>query len=258
MNFFFGLKNNYFESKLTIPKFNNDSKYRSCLVFSAKPECNKWIIQKVECEQDEHFYFVENKLIQNDNIFFLAHENEIESSSYLYLDDFAKKNNFTDTIPSAFRANLKIYTTKNSFSSYQSEYPYSMTKKTGNILSAVSILLDNNADKNFIFFRNIYFLPNKFESKIFFLNVETKKILKVQKVINNSSNEIEIDSSLIKKNVYLFSECALGIPLYISIKNNHISFEHTHPPHHYILSENKFEIVGKLKKEFKEIVNENS
>ena len=70
MNFFFGLKNNYFESKLTIPKFNNDSKYRSCLVFSAKPECNKWIIQKVECEQDEHFYFVENKLIQNDNIFF--------------------------------------------------------------------------------------------------------------------------------------------------------------------------------------------
>ena len=203
------------------------------LVFSAKPECNKWIIQKVECEQDEHFYFVENKLIQNDNIF-LAHENEIESSSYLYLDDFAKKNNFTDTIPSAFRANLKIYTTKNSFSSYQSEYPYSMTKKTGNILSPVSILLDNNADKNFIFFRNIYFLPNKFESKIFFLNVETKKILKVQKVINNSSNEIEIDSSLIKKtfiylaNVLWVYHYIFQLKIIIFLLNIHI--------HHIIIS----------------------
>ena len=79
-----------------------------------------------------------------------------------------QKNNFTDTIPSAFRANLKIYTTKNSFSSYQSEYPYSMTKKTGNILSPVSILLDNNADKNFIFLEIYIFYPINLSLKFFF------------------------------------------------------------------------------------------
>ena len=48
--------------------------------------------------------------------------------------------------------------------------------------------------------------------------------------------------------MYLFTNEYLCIPLYISIKNNHISFEHTHPPHEYILSEDRYIKISNLKK----------
>ena len=48
------------------------------------------------------------------------------------LEDF---NNFTNTRP-AFRANFKIYLDQGGFSSYQSEYPYSMiTKKMAHLFT---------------------------------------------------------------------------------------------------------------------------
>ena len=47
----------------------------------------------------------------------------------------------------------------------------------------------------------------------------------------------------------------IGIPIFCSIKNKHISLEHTHPPHTYIMSEDKFKIVSELKKEFSEIIH---
>ena len=39
------------------------------------------------------------------------------------------------------------------------------------------------------------------------------------------------------------------------MKNNFLSLEHTHPPHEYILSEDKFITVNNLKKELNEIIN---
>ena len=42
--------------------------------------------------------------------------------------------------------------------------------------------------------------------------------------------------------------------MYISVKNSFLSFEHTHPPHEYILSENKFVKVANLKNEINEII----
>ena len=51
----------------------------------------------------------------------------------------------------------------------------------------------------------------------------------------------------------------LGIPTFLTIKNNHLSFEHTHPPHEYILNKEKFKIVADLKNKFNDIINkENS
>ena len=47
----------------------------------------------------------------------------------------------------------------------------------------------------------------------------------------------------------------MGVPIYISIKNKHVSLEHTHPPHEYILSNNKFQKVAILKNEINEIIN---
>ena len=43
--------------------------------------------------------------------------------------------------------------------------------------------------------------------------------------------------------------------MYVSVDNKHVSFEHTHPPHEYILSDNKFKKVSELKKEINEIIN---
>jgi len=258
MNFFFGINEKYLNSTITIPKFNNNSLYKNYSVFSAKPNGNNWAIQKVKCNQSDHFFFIENQIIKNNLIFFLAHETEVDKLIYSNLDDFAQKNNFTDTLPSAFRANLKVYIEGGGFSSYQSEYPYSMTKKNGNILSSLDTLLDKEADLNLILFKNIYYLPNHDESRIFFINIKTKEILDIKKIKNNYSNQIEISKELIAKNVYIFSEKALGVPLYISIKNEHISFEHTHPPHHYILSKDQFRVIGKIKNQIKEMINENA
>ena len=57
-------------------------------------------------------------------------------------------------------------------------------------------------------------------------------------------NEIEVSNDLIKSNIFIFSKNFLGIPLYVTMKNKHISFEHTHPPHHYILSDDKFKQIS--------------
>ena len=57
MNFFFGFENKILKSELTIPKFNNSSDYNDYSIFSAKPKNNQWIIEKVECEEDNHFFF---------------------------------------------------------------------------------------------------------------------------------------------------------------------------------------------------------
>jgi hypothetical protein len=126
-----------------------------------------------------------------------------------------------------------------------------MIKKKGNILSSLSVLLNIDADQNFLFFRNIYSEPIKKLFTIFFYNLKTKTIVYTTQVLTNESNLINIDKDYINKDTYIFSDGFLGIPIFISLKNNHLSMEHTHPPHHYILSENKFKTVTKLKNEIK-------
>ena len=53
-------------------------------------------------------------------------------------------DNFTSTSPIAFRSNLKLELKDGGFSSYQSEYPFSMTTKKGSIVSPLSTLLNKN------------------------------------------------------------------------------------------------------------------
>ena len=44
------------------------------------------------------------------------------------------------------------------------------------------------------------------------------------------------------------------VGLYLSEKNNHLSFEHTHPPHEYIQTTDRFKQVNKLKKQALDII----
>ena len=109
-------------------------------------------------------------------------------------------NTFTDTHPSAFRSNLRIYLNGGGFSSYQSEYPYEMTCKNGSILSPINILLDPSADRNLIFFKNIFYLPIQENSFIYFFDIVAKKVIKKIEIKNNFLNEIEVSNDLIKSN----------------------------------------------------------
>ena len=74
-----------------------------------------------------------------------------------------------------------------------------------------------------------------------------KKILKTLIAKTNYTNLFNIDNKLINSDNYIFSKNYLGIPIFISIKNKHLSMEHTHPPHEYIISKDKFQRVSALK-----------
>ena len=161
-------------------------------------------------------------------------------------------NNFTETSP-AYRANLKIILRNGGFSSYQSEYPYSMITKKGSILSSIHSLANVDADSNYVFVKNIYEKPIQKKFTAFLVNIKTKKIEEKFDIKTNFTNSLKLNKNLIKPEIFLFTKNFLGIPIYASVKNKHVSFEHTHPPHEYILSNNKFNIIRNLKEEVNEI-----
>jgi len=256
MNFFFGIKSSIIVSKLTIPRFQNSNPTKKeYILFQLEIINQSWKISNLNTiDLNSDFYKIGSSLIGNGNIFCLATKAEIlelEKNNYSKLVNF---NNFTDTIPN-YRANLQVSIEGGGFSSYQSDYPFSMVTKKGSILSALSSLCNKNADQNIIFFKNIYELPIQEEFCVFFVNIKTRKVLKKEVVSTNFLNEIIVEKEFIKPEVFLFTDKYIGIPIFCSIKNKHISFEHTHPPHTYIMSEDKFRLVNELKKEFSEIIN---
>ncbi len=253
MNYFFGVNNNIFKSEVQIPTFQNRSlKPKNIKLFKCYPENGKWILKDIsKTKINEYFYFLNNDNISDNEVYFLADEKIYKNFDGTKLKNF---NSFTDTKP-AFRANLKIYINNGGFSSYQSEYPYSMIKKRGSILSSVSSLANTDAEKNYIIIRNIFEKPIEEIFKAYFINYRTKKVEEVYQIKTNNTNCIEINKKLIKPEIFFATNEYLGIPIYVSLQNNYLSFEHTHPPHEYILSNNKFVKVNELKKELNEIIN---
>tara|TARA_B100001093_G_C26809189_1_gene1006845 strand:- start:1285 stop:2046 length:762 start_codon:yes stop_codon:yes gene_type:complete len=253
MNFFYGINSDLFKSEIQIPIFQNRNLKKTNLkLFKTYPENNEWILKEVSNKKNnEYFYILKNNDILNNEIFFLADE-----TIYKLFDNKKLKNynNFTDTAP-AYRSNFKIYLKQGGFSSYQADYPFSMITKKGTILSSVSSISNPDADKNYVLIKNIFKEPIKDIFKVFLVNIKTKNIEEQFDIKTNFTNCIEIDRKHIKPEIYLVTDKYLGIPMYVSIKNNHLSFEHTHPPHEYILSENRFLKVTNLKKEINEIIN---
>ena len=256
MNYFFGIKNSFLNSKLTIPRFQNSNPTKKeYMLFQLEIINQSWKISNLNnIDLNSDFYKIGSSLIGNGNIFCLATKAEIlelEKNNYSKLVNF---NNFTDTIP-GYRANLQVSIEGGGFSSYQSDYPFSMVTKKGSILSALSSLCNKNADQNIIFFKNIYELPIQEEFCVFFVNIKTMKVLKKEVVSTNFLNEIIVEKEFIKPEVFLFTDKYIGVPIFCSIQDKHISFEHTHPPHEYIMNEDRFKLVSELKKEFSEIIN---
>ena len=252
MNYFFGLKYRDFKTEITVPRFQNKSKTKLIYnLYEMKIISNKWVLEKLnDCELNDDFYLVKNDRVTNSNIFFLATQDEVKKFDNNKIINF---NNFTDTWPE-YRANLKIYIQGGGFSSYQSDYPYIMTTKQGNILSSISSIFREETDKNYLILRNIYFKPIEEIFFLYFVDIKNKKIIDRLDVKTNYSNFIPINKLLIKPEIYIMTDNFLGIPLFLSEHNKHLSIEHTHPPHTYVMSDDKYKIISEIKKEVYEII----
>ena len=254
MNFFYGINNNIFKSKLQIPIFKNrDLKKSNLKLFKIYPKNNQWVLKEVLNKKiNDYFYVLKNKDILNNEIFFLADNMVFDKFDENKIQNF---NNFTDTEP-AYRANFEIYLNEGGgFSSYQSEYPYPMITKKGTILSSISSIANSDADKNYVLIKNLFEEPIEENFKVYLVNCKTKSIEEQFEIKTNYTNCIEINNKLIKPEIFLVTDKYIGIPMYVSVKNKFLSFEHTHPPHEYILSKNKFSKVSNLKKEINEIIS---
>lgn len=253
MNFFFGINNGEFSSEIQIPTFQNRSpKCKKISLYKAFIHKNIWRIEKLISNKiNDDFFIVKEDEISNHDIYFLANEKDLITFKNNKLIDF---NKFTNTAP-AFRCNFKIYLKDGGFSSYQSEYPYSMITKKGSILSSVYSIANKDADKNYIFIRNIFEDPIDEKFEAYLVNVKNKRVEEKIEIKTNFTNSFEINPSLIKPEIFLVTKDYLGVPMYISVNNKHMSFEHTHPPHEYILSQNRYKIIKDIKNEINEIIS---
>ena len=252
MAYFFGINSTSFKSELTISRFQNSGlRNDELLVYSYEIKDSKWEINLVECNYDKNFYYLNEDNIDNRKIFFLATLKEVSNYNFDSLKTF---NSFTKSSP-AFRCNFKIINSKNGFSSYQSEYPPDMSNKKGSVISSVFALTNKYADNNFVVFRNVFHKPIEIPFSIFIVDMKDKVVLDKFIAITNQTTLIELNDKNLGSDCYLVSEDYLGIPQYLSQKNNHLSLEHTHPPHAYILSNDRFEKINLLKKNALKIIN---
>lgn len=255
MNFFFGINFLEFTSNLKIPIFQNEgyTKYDYNL-YCLNIKNNKWNLNLYSDQPSNDFYLVNNCDCNNENIFFLASENEVKKYKQNGLEKLLKFNNFTLTTPS-FRANLEVNINKGGFSSYQSEYPIDMISKKGSILSPLNVLTNKYDSQNFLVFKNIYHKAINDTFLGYFIDFKKKKIINEFSLKTNYTNFIKINNNILDDEIYFLTKDYIGIPIYLTCQNNHLSFEHTHPPHEYILSDDKFKKVSDLKKEFNEIIS---
>ncbi len=253
MNFFFGIKNEEFTSNIQIPIFQNRKPNPIKIsLFKGYVKNNAWKFEQLKNNKiNNDFFEIKENEISNDDIFFLANQNDFNSFKENKLVNF---NKFTNTSP-AFRCNFRIDLINGGFSSYQSEYPYSMVIKKGSILSSVNSIANTEAEKNYVFVKNIYEEPIKKKFNVYLIDIKNRKIEEKIEMETNYTNSFQLKKSLIKPEIFLITKDYLGVPMYVSVHKKHVSFEHTHPPHEYILSQNKFKIIKNLKDEINEIIN---
>lgn len=252
MNYFFGYQDALIGSQLTIPKFQNRSRVNAEIrLWGIQSNGDLWAIKPEEVEEDTHFFYVKNQQINNHKLFILATTEEVVKFNPKKL---VPLNNYTSTLP-AYRSNFKLMHNEGGFSSYQSEYPTGMVDKKGGIISNIKSLLNPNASDNLILIRNVYQSPKTENFNAYLIDYKSKQILSKHSLKTNYTNCITVDKKYIQPNVFLFTDGYLGIPVYVSQHKGHLSMEHTHPPHSYILSKNVFKKVSELKKEFYEIVH---
>ena len=249
MHLFYGVKNSFLKSELQIPTFKNREFFQNNehILCKCSIKNERWQYKKIyKRKKTDNFFFLKNEDFSNNDFFFLVRENNFELLNEGQLKSFEKF---------AVRSNLKIYLDDGGFSSYQSEYPFGMVDKKGIVSSSISSLANANSDQNYILFRNIIQKPIIEKFYAYIIDLKSKSKIHKYELYTNTSNLLKIDKNFLKPEIYFVTKNYLGIPSFISIKNKHLSFEHTHPPHAYILNSTKFDLIKKLKNKFDEIIN---
>jgi hypothetical protein len=98
-------------------------------------------------------------------------------------------------------------------------------------------------------------LPIHEKFKIFIVDLKEKKIKTIFEAKTNYSNIFELKKEYILPEMFLVTDKYIGIPIYISEKDGHLSMEHTNPPISSILNADRVQIASKFKKELYEIIN---
>ena len=254
MNFFFALNFKNFKCSLTIPKFTNEgNQLKNISLFTTKINNGYWQIQKQECREDKNFYYLNIPSKEGDNVFFLGKNNFLKNINALKINKLKPFYKMKTSL--TFRASLNIYNKLKEFSSYQSEYPFEMSKKTGSILTPISPFINENQN-NILAFKQIHYLPIKKPFFIYIVDLYSQKVLLKKQFYTNSTNILDLSNINQLKNCCFYSENQLGIPIFVSHgKKLGISMEHSHPPQLYLLSKNRYEIISSLKARVKKIVS---
>ena len=256
MNFFFGIQNDVVSSTLEIPIFQNQGIFFSDAVLYKLTILNsQWKIKIIDkLKKNSSFFHVSNSEINNSDIFFIGSE---EDKKKLNSEKLVCFNNFTSHIPQGptYRSNLRIQMDNFGFTSYQSDYPFNMIGAKGSVVTSLAAVTNKNADKNYIFFRNIFDLPTHNKFDIYIVDLKEKKIKTTFEAKTNFSNFFELQNQYLLPEMFIVSKNYLGIPIYISEKDGQLSMEHTNPPPSSILSSDRLLISKKFKKEISEIIN---
>lgn len=253
MNLFFGLDNDLFYSNLAIPKFSYQNVYfKNPLLCKLNIINNRWNLNIIsDIKNDKNFYYLKEKDITNEDIFFLASKDQLKNfdeTKIVNLQNFTSQKNYRSSF-------TVFYRPSNGFSSYQSEYPFKMTFGKGSIVSATSLVTNKNCN-NYLILKNILNQPviDNFNAHI--VNYKSKKVIDTFSLKTNYTNFIKLKEDHIEEDNYLITEKYLTIPIYISENKGHISLEHTNPVASNILSNDRIEKSSNFKKKINEIITE--
>lgn len=248
MNLFFHASNEYYTSHLVIPKFTNDGSYSGLRdLYSARVNKSKWDVTPEKCKQDSNWWFVEGTEANKNDIYFIAASEEVASISHFNI--LSDLNNFTDTSPE-FRANLKVSSKGGAFSSFQSEYPFRMTKAKGDCYSDCGSLTNRLAIRNYVFLRNISSEPDCRKHECHLYDNASGQVLNKFNVFSNQTNCIDLakwNENL--GSCFIHIEGMLAVPIYLcEYPDGSLSVEHSQPPHEFVHGPDRFDLVRKLKR----------
>lgn len=252
MKLFFGVNNKLFYSNLSIPKFSfKNIFFKNALLCKINIFQNKWRLNILsEIRNDENFFYLDEKEITNNDIFFSATKEQLK-----FFDDTKIVNLQSFTSQKDYRSSFTIFLRKsNGFSSYQSDYPFKMTFAKGSIVTPTSMLTNKNC-KNYLILKNILNKPIEDDFRAHIINYKTKEVVDTFFLKTNYSNFIELKEKHIKIDNYLVTEKYLCIPIYISENKGHLSMEHTNPISSSLFSQDRIDKTIKFKKKINEIIN---
>ena len=124
-----------------------------------------------------------------------------------------------------------MFTKGESFSSYQGEFPYQISKIKGTFLAFDPLLNTGKNVNNKVVFINIHSksISHKDECRLSLADSNTNQLVERVSYVQNSACILNLSD--VNKDLVFYSKDTLGIPIFIAHDNQSIfSVEHTHPP----------------------------